>query len=374
MRANVIKEMIGFLLFIFSSLSANSITDNSVLSRAERKAQKYLDRPFIAVPILKLEPETGVSMGLNTYYRFKMGKDTTNGLSILQSVVAYTTEKQFMAGVKGQLFGKKRRTILRFEGKYSYFPYKFWGIGNEIDIHQFAYYYPTIFELDAQYYIRIYKTLYIGLHGKAEDYHTLNFGSDFTRLITEPLQGLTGGKTVGPGWGIWQDSRDNVVNASKGLFLKVNQNLLGFMQAGDFNFTKTTIDARYFKKMKKKSVLAFQAYTELTQGDIPFFSMAFLGGEQLMRGYYNGAYRAQNMGAFQAEWRNAINQRLGWVAFASSGLIAQNNNDMFTQPLRYAGGIGFRYMFDKKNRLNARIDVSITKESRGVYFGIGEAF
>jgi hypothetical protein len=375
MKKRISTLLISVLLLGFSPLFTQANSSAPIFDKAERKAQKYLDKPFIAVPILKIEPETGFSFGLNTYYRFKIGKeDSLNGLSILQTAIAYTTEKQLMAGLKAQLFGKKRRTILRFDGRYSYFPYKFWGIGNEIDPQTFAYYYPTILHVDFQYYVKIYRKLYIGIHGKMEDFMKITTDPGFTDLSSSPIMGLGGGSTIGPGWGIWQDSRDNVVNASKGLFLKINHNNMGLGNLGDFQFSKTIGDIRYYKAIKEKTIIALQGYTEWNKGETPFFALAFMGGEQMMRGFYSGAYRAMSMAGLQTEWRRSLSKRIGIVGFVSMGQIATEIQALKVMNTNYAGGVGMRYMFDKKNKLNARLDISFTKESRGIYFGIGEAF
>jgi hypothetical protein len=86
--------------------------------------------------------------------------------------------------------------------------------------------------------------------------------------------------------------------------------------------------------------------------------------------------RRQNrrMFATQAEYRTQVPKRLGLVGFGGVGGVSQSWTDFRSDGLLPAAGFGLRFMLDKKNRINYRIDVRFGREGRTIAIGIGEAF
>jgi hypothetical protein len=75
----------------------------------------------------------------------------------------------------------------------------------------------------------------------------------------------------------------------------------------------------------------------------------------------------------QSEARLNLVGRLGMVAFASVGQVSENFS-IKPAYLLPSGGIGLRFMFNTKERINMRLDYAIGKNSSGFYASIGEAF
>jgi len=333
-----------------------------------------MESPFLIIPVAKIEPETGFSFGITSLYRFKPNKlDSSGSISTIKTDVEYTTERQFTSGIKYQIFGANRDRVARGLFNYKFFPYKFWGIGRDIDLDKFEYYEPKFIEFENEFYQRVYKTFYLGANFHFENY--LNIRTvDQSTFFSPSLLGSNGGKSIGMGLGIMADNRDNVLNARKGYFLKIKNQFYGVGNIGGYTFDNHEIDLRYFKPLSKKASLAFQHYSELKNGDVPFFQMAMLGGEQIMRGYYNGAYREHNQSAFQVEYRQNVTKDWGFVAFTSIGWIERRAVKMHFPDNLASIGTGIRYRFDKKNNINARFDIAFGYRTYGFYFGVGEAF
>ena len=61
-----------------------------------------------------------------------------------------------------------------------------------------------------------------------------------------------------------------------------------------------------------------QATTSYTSGDVPFYDLALLGGEDRMRGYYKGALRDKVLFDTQVEYRMPVWNIFGittWIAY-----------------------------------------------------------
>ena len=94
-----------------------------------------------------------------------------------------------------------------------------------------------------------------------------------------------------------------------------------------------------------------------------------------MRGYYLGRYRDKNMITFQTEYRFPVGWRFGGVCFLGFGDVANKIADFSPAEFKYSFGLGLRFMFDKQEKINARLDFGYTKDGDlGVYAMVVEAF
>ncbi len=94
-----------------------------------------------------------------------------------------------------------------------------------------------------------------------------------------------------------------------------------------------------------------------------------------MRGFYEGRFRDRQAISLQAEYRQQLLSRLGFVLFGSAGRVGNEISDLGVAGLKYGGGAGLRLMLNRKERLNIRIDYARgSNQSSGLYFAIGEAF
>ena len=72
--------------------------------------------------------------------------------------------------------------------------------------------------------------------------------------------------------------------------------------------------------------------------------------------------------------RRELPKRLGVVAFAGIGGVANRWNAFRSDEFLPAAGAGLRFKLDKKNHINYRIDWAIGRAGRTLSIGIGEAF
>jgi outer membrane protein assembly factor BamA len=120
-----------------------------------------------------------------------------------------------------------------------------------------------------------------------------------------------------------------------------------------------------------------QAATTYLQGDIPFYDLAMLGGENRMRGYYKGALRDKVLFDTQVEYRMPVWKIFGVVGWVATGRVADAYKNLNFDGngfwLSYGGGL--RIQVDGDNNINLRVDMGFGPGGiSGLYLNFAEAF
>ena len=77
----------------------------------------------------------------------------------------------------------------------------------------------------------------------------------------------------------------------------------------------------------------------------------------------------------QAEYRQYFYRKWGVVAFAGAGNVSNTILEYDISSMKYSYGLGLRFLFNEKQKINLRMDIGFGSDgSRGIYFGIQEAF
>jgi len=134
------------------------------------------------------------------------------------------------------------------------------------------------------------------------------------------------------------------------------------------------VDLRQYISLKPQQILALQGYVQCIGGNPAFYEMPALGGQRIMRGYYQGRYRDEVLAAVQTEYRGHIRGRLGFVAFAAVGDVGTRLVDVKIKDLKTSLGGGIRFKFNQAENVNLRADIGFGRGTSGVYFGLEEAF
>jgi outer membrane protein assembly factor BamA len=131
---------------------------------------------------------------------------------------------------------------------------------------------------------------------------------------------------------------------------------------------------RYFT-LSPNHVLAVQAYGIVEFAYPPFYELALLGGDKVMRGYLYGRYRDRLYYAFQAEYRTPVIWRFGLVFFGGLGDVASKFANISIATIKPTYGFGVRFRIDELQKLDLRVDVGFGEEdASGVYFSVNQAF
>jgi len=360
------------LTFLFLSLSLN-------VTRAQNEVEKDTTKRkrgrFLPIPLVYATPETSWGFGAGANYTFKFKNESDESLSSsMQLLASYTLNKQVLIFYAYQLFLKEEKYKIYGELGYYRYNYFFYGVGNDDPIPDGELYdvnYPRV-QINALYLVK--PQLYLGLRYWLDDWDVRNVDPNHLLATNIDITGREGGLLSGLGFVMNYDTRDNLFYPSEGVYVESslfsNRKFLG----SDFNFNKLYLDASKFWTTSWDHIIGINLYSELTVGDPPFNQMSLMGNRRRMRGYYEGRYRDNHYITFQGEYRFPVFWRLGLVAFGGVGAVANEFSEFGNDIWRYTVGGGLRLMFDKKEKINIRVDMGFGKDTSAFYLSIGEAF
>ena len=337
---------------------------------------------FVPLPAVAYSQETGLEFGVLTLYSFYTDReDTLTRNSSVQGLATYTTKKQVNLKFQTDYWTPQNRYHYFNEIRYKDFPFSFYGIGNQTLEANKQTITQKLFRFAAEAEKKTGRASYTGITSSFEN-HRFEYGDDFID-VNDPLffRGKDGGKVLYLGLSQIIDSRNNNTYATSGTFIKLNYSYAPDLFGGDnFSGSLTKLDLRTFKSLNRETVLGFNAAYQTLQGsNTPFYLMPQLGNDQMMRGYYTGRNRDQNLLAAQAELRYRFHPRFGVVGFAGTGTVYSHGN-LELKGLKPSYGGGLRYFFDVERGLSVRLDYGIGEKrageerQTGFYISLGEAF
>lgn len=328
----------------------------------------------IASPLFYYTPETNLAIGVVGSFLFRdPNARSSTPPSVVSPIFIYTLNKQFRAQVTGDIYLNREGFILRSEAKMEKYPDKFFGIGNDTMDENRESFTSKSFSMSFSLLKKLGRSLKVGLQYSFS--HSDVGGWETSRqLAVKPILGSRGGLIAGPSFLLDLDTRDNVFYPSRGEFFEMSYSFLDRSVGSDFDFSLLRLNLRKYLPLFSSHVLAFQSLIQLESGEVPFYCLSQLGGQNILRGYYQGRFRDKNLAVLQAEYRLPILWKLGGVAFANVGQVADRLGHFAFGSLRYTLGAGLRYLFDKKEKIQIRADIGFSRDSTGFYFSIFEAF
>lgn len=363
--------------FIINLLFASCVISNTV-SAEERVGPDSLQHKrnsLVALPYVYYQPETKFAFGAGAVYSFRSpGSSPAVRPSSVRLAVTYTQLKQFIVALLPELYFKNEQYF--FNGFYAFYRYpdKYWGIGNDTPDGAEEKYEPNYFRFYSSIQKRVVSGLYVGIRYQYEYINLVKTDAEGI-LQYGTVPGSEGGSASGIGIVVSHDTRDHVYQPSAGFYNQVSVVFFGNGLGSDYTFKLLSIDLRKYFSVFGSHVLALQTYDGFISGTPPFQMLHKLGGSYWMRGYYQGRYRAKNMITFQAEYRFPLFWRFGAAGFAGFGDVADRMDDFKIDEFKYSFGFGIRFMFDRRERINARLDFGFGKGGgAGIYAMVLEAF
>lgn len=329
---------------------------------------------IIGVPLVFYTPETSFGFGAGAQIFFLNKTNIYNSrLSNVFVSAIYTAKKQLMFEARPQIYFNAGNLFLDGYFKYRLFPNSFWGIGNYAYEDALEEYNMKSYEITAALLKRLPPTLNFGLEYKYEN-HTMLEVAEGGLLASGDITGSEGGVISGLSIVFNLDSRDNVNSTVKGALIQMKSGFSSRVFGASYSFNKYTLDLRKYFKHLTNNTFAMQFYGESTYGNVPFQSMAWLGGGEKMRGYFKGRYMDKSMYVLQAEYRARFHPRWTAAGFGAIGEVADFPLSFFENPKISFGG-GMRFKILKNNSTVVRFDIGFDKNgNNGLYFGINEAF
>ena len=376
------KLLLLFFLSVFlTSLAQPGLC--AVKKENEKKEKKDKQVSTVVLPVIFYMPETrwGLGGGGLLSYRPKTAPPDQRPSSLLFQAY-YTQNKQYGIEAWPEAYLKNEAFLVNGYLKVSKFPDKFWGIGNDTpDLEEglkdedYLNYTPKIFNFDLSVQRRILKEerLYAGVQFKYENFDIVEM-APMGLLAPGEITGSAGGKLASLGFLITWDTRDNIFYPLTGNLFQLNVDFYTPTFGGDFKFTTIKMDLRKYFTLFSSHVLAVQALVWNVSGEPTFRHLAEIGGETIMRGYYQGRYRDHSMYALQAEYRVKIWKSIGMVAFAGISNVADKIGNLGFDNVKYSVGLGLRLCVVPKERTNIRLDYGLGKGTSGMYITAKEAF
>ncbi|WBA44086.1 BamA/TamA family outer membrane protein [Hymenobacter canadensis] len=335
---------------------------------------------LVLAPIISYAPETSWGAGVGAKFLFKpKGAGTDTRTSNIPVSFQYTLNNQFILYSGYTVFFNHENYLLRGNLLHSSFPQLFYGVGNntpESNEEIYDYRYTVIEPLLLR---RLTGKLFVGgglRHVRVSDVQL----APQSLLLDETGQpraaGALGAVSTGLESALTYDTRDNVLNAQRGVLAEITHGWYGEQLGGQFRYELTKIDLRQYFQLgaTRPHVLAYQVFGYLSSGNVPLLEQGALGGNELMRGYYEGRYLDRNYAAAQVEYRRPLTTRLGVVGFVSAGKVAPRLHDFNFRDVHPAAGAGLRFKLVKAENLNLRLDAAFGDSGGTFYLNVAEAF
>jgi hypothetical protein len=356
---------------ISASVATQSLGDQpSAKSDIEDKPRSG----WAALPLISYTPETEIGLGGFGAHFFRLGDAPASSRpSSLALVGLYTTRDQLILELIPELYWSSEKWHIWSKLDYRLYPNYFWGVGNQMPESAQEYYTENTPRL--QFWLRrmVYASFY--LEGRLDAQYLVVQNTEAGGLLaTKSVLGSEGGRTVGLGLTLGWDSRDHAVQPRTGGFYELSS--MGWQRAfgSAYDFYELIVNFRQFIPIAQSHVLGLQVFGQFLGGEVPFYKMALIGGQRLLRGYYEGRYRDKDLLAAQAEYRLPIGWRFGAVLFVALGDVSRRLTSFNLGHLKWATGGGLRILLNSDERLNLRADIAAGYQTWGIYIGIAEAF
>lgn len=345
---------------------------NAVVAQINTFPSKITDpgHTFVPVPVVYFTPETNWAFGARASYTFHLDS-LHHRPSTIQVRGLYTLRQQLITNMAFSLYRPEKRWELVGELGYQDYVYKYWGIGNSKaggSEETYEVRYPSL-KLSPTYVLsRFWR---VGLTGDFQHYSRPHVDED-GELFRQQTTGIAGGFVNGIGLQLQYDGRDHTIFPIRGLFASAKSILYNPLWGSDYSFVATELDFRSYRNIAGGIIWANQLVAAFRSGpEIPFYHLAMLGGVSIMRGYFEGRYRNQNLWAIQSEFRIPVWRKFFMVPFASAGDVFDFED--YHRSIKFAGGMGLRYIVNHENRVTVRADLAYGHNFQ-FYLSILEAF
>jgi len=357
---------------------------------------------LIAFPTIGYQPANGFTFGFIGQYSFKQ-KDE-NKISLISGGASYSTQKQILTYLKNNMYLNDDRYFFSGDFRYYVFSQSNYGLGTDIvpwgtefsdfdynSIEQPMNY--NYFKFHETISYNIYPSFFVGTGIHIDSYTKINDKNlDITnqkytyhynyskKYGYSDLNYTVNGFSAN----LIYDTRDNLINTNKGLYLNLNYRFNPKLFRNQQRSSTLLLETRYFipiSKVNKQHVIGFWAYGQfLISGKLPYLNQPAIGWDQNSRsgkGYTQGLFRGTNLMFFESEYRFPItkNQMISGTVFANATTASSvDKNLRLFESIQPAVGVGLRILLDKNTLTNFVVNFGLGRDSQTFYFNDGEGF
>ena len=317
----------------------------------------------------------GWGLGLETVLPFTvLGPDTTRTSEIGLDVMG-TTKGQWRFQVDSELYWNHDRRYARFRLDYDDLAREFYGVGPATGKAAREFYRPGA--------IVAYIEAAWGVGGGS---FTIGPRLELHRqrltdtpaggqLDTGAVPGAEDETNAGAGVVATWDRRDDRYIPTAGSYVQVLAMRFDDALIGSHHFGLLSADARAYRRVARRQVLAAQAFFYGVRGDVPFWRLASLGGRHHTRAYPRDRWLDQTLLAAQAEWRWRFHDHVGINVFGGGAVVGPRIGDLQWKYVRPTVGAGLRLFAERgPTAVPIRVDMAVGVGHWRASMGIGEAF
>ena len=328
---------------------------------------------FYVVPFVIYSPETSWIFGVGGAGYFHTSADTARKPSTCAASVQYSINGQYLFDPNLRLYLDEGRTLVETQLRLVRSFEVYYGIGNDAPELDEPRYEMVRVQVRVEFLRQIGNLLLVGPLGEFANESLRDPGKN-PLLLAASAPGQNLSRTVGAGFVLLHDGRDRVYSPTRGVLARLR--CVGYPKwlGSEAGFNWIEADIRHYLSLGKEQILAFQLFGEAVGGDVPFFRLPALGGEERMRGVLRGRYRDRASFVAQTEFRTSLYWKLGGVLFASVGEVAASPGRFALRGLRHSAGIGVRFTIDEREKLKLRLDYGVGPGTDGFYLTVDEAF
>ena len=271
-------------------------------SNVDRTFEKKIDVTFAGGPSFSKNTSLGIGLLAAGLYRL----DRTDSVTVPSdvSVFANVSVSGFYAlGVTGNTIFAHNRQRVNYTVMFSSAPRSLWGIGYDAGRYNpESTYSEKHYLVEASYLHEVLPRTYVG--GIASFEHTRGVKFSDQAYLYGQKRSYT---ATGIGLIVEYDSRDFIPNPYRGVYVSFQER---FFPKGlgncERSLWRTTFTADAYRRVWKGGILAADLYAVFNSEGTPWPMLARLGGNQRMRGYYQGRYTDNDMITLQVELRQRI--------------------------------------------------------------------
>ncbi|MGI9550876.1 MAG: BamA/TamA family outer membrane protein [Aurantibacter sp.] len=358
-----------YFLIVFIALSLAPLVMRSQGAARDSTANLKV----AAFPVAFYTPETELGFGgvaIGTVHLKNEGHETRRCTA--QLGISYTTKNQFLLYAPFEFYRDREKWRVVGElGFYKYF-YNFYGIGTD-SRKEDEETYETIFPRARLSVLReVFNNFSVGLGYEFDLFTNLKI-KEGGILEASDVNGKKNGAVSNIGLRAFYDTRDHLFFPTRGFYVQGSLFTSSKILGSSFRYSKFELDNRYYQKLGRKQVLATNLFFANSSAGTPFYDLNYLGSKRT-RGFENRRFQDNAELSLAMEYRFPISGRFGGVAFGSTGTVADNLGKAFSSAFKNSGGLGLRYVINKRDGVRIRVDYGMSGEGGNFYFTIKEAF
>ncbi|MGD1844268.1 MAG: BamA/TamA family outer membrane protein [Salibacteraceae bacterium] len=333
-------------------------------ANAEKRGGAERKIKVLPIPALGYSPETKTYFGAIGLFNIDWYQDSITRKSNAKVEFNYTLNQQLVLEQEWNYFSKAERWFTDGLIHTSEYPDFYYGVGANTSAQS---------EL---LFASIRSVVRLGLYRNMGRQVFLGGGIryvNFEGVTPETLglfQEVKDGNNVGIRAAVFQDSRNNLLNPTKGHYylVELEQN---FSRRNYFIFK---LDLRKYHQFQSGFVFSNRIYNSFVTNRPNFYDYSMIGGDRLVRGYLLGRYRNNHVSTVQTELRTPMRWKMG-LAFIGGISSVYDDWNTFYAVAHPNYGLGLRVLMDQKDNVNFRVDYVLGDGSNsGLYISFGESF